>query len=565
MKSQGIDCSDALEITHSLDQGISVYAKCDLEEGDVVATIPKDSCLTVKTSGAKDIIEEYGFEGPLGLSFALMYEISLGHASPWAPYLHLLPNSESLPLVWSLDEVDSLLSGTEIHKVRFVESFVLLVVILMLDSDVGLWQIVKEDKALIYDDWKENILPLMDSTSLKLSPDFFGVEQYIAAKSLVASRSFEVDDYHGFGMVPLADLRMTSNLLDNCCPREVSFKNPLLHDIQMRFSPQTFLCSLVLDKLGGLMEDATWQGKTIGFLFCFNHKTGAENVHFTTELSHGDSDNDTDNNDEGNNMSDNKPLPQNSFDDGNLEDPSYLGNDSMILETIIVKSVKAGDEVFNTYGSMGNAGLLHRYGFTEPDNPNDIVNIDLELVLHWSSALFSGRHSRGRLSLWRRLDYHGCVSQNSEYFEISSNGEPEIELLILLYIMLLPEEAYNKLDLIVSTAGNLNEMVISLERGMIPFGKTSEISKELLLTKSVCDALLALADARESLYGSNSVDDIDALRSCCISDQKLYHSLMLRVSERMILKKLRTYAATAAARSHPTAKGTLSRKKLKRT
>ena len=139
MKSQGIDCSDALEITHSLDQGISVYAKCDLQEGDVVATIPKDSCLTVKTSGAKDIIEEYGFEGPLGLSFALMYEISLGHASPWAPYLHLLPNSESLPLVWSLDEVDSLLSGTEIHKVRFVESFVLLVVILMLDSDVGLW------------------------------------------------------------------------------------------------------------------------------------------------------------------------------------------------------------------------------------------------------------------------------------------------------------------------------------------------------------------------------------------------------------------------------------------
>lgn len=365
-------------------------------------------------------------------------------------------------------------------------------------------QIVKEDKALIYDDWKENILPLMDSTSLKLSPDFFGVEQYIAAKSLVASRSFEVDDYHGFGMVPLADL--------------------------------------------------------------FNHKTGAENVHFTTELSHGDSDNDTDNNDEGNNMSDNKPLPQNSFDDGNLEDPSYLGNDSMILETIIVKSVKAGDEVFNTYGSMGNAGLLHRYGFTEPDNPNDIVNIDLELVLHWSSALFSGRHSRGRLSLWRRLDYHGCVSQNSEYFEISSNGEPQIELLILLYIMLLPEEAYNKLDLVVSTAGNLNETVISLERGMISFGKTSEISKELLLTKSVCDALLALADARESLYGSNSVDnDIDALRSCCISDRKLYHSLMLRVSERMILKKLRTYAATAAARSHPTAKGTLSRKKLKRT
>ena len=88
-----------------------------------MATIPKDSCLTVNTSSAKDIIEDYGFEGPLGLSFALMYEISLGHASPWAPYLHLLPDSEPLPLVWTLDEVDSLLCGTELHKVRFVESF----------------------------------------------------------------------------------------------------------------------------------------------------------------------------------------------------------------------------------------------------------------------------------------------------------------------------------------------------------------------------------------------------------------------------------------------------------
>ena len=47
---------------------------------------------------------------------------------------------------------------------------------------------------------------------------------------------------------------------------------------------------------------------------------------------------------------------------------------------------------------------------TEPNNPNDLVNLDLELVLHWGSALFSGRHCRGRLSLWWRLDYHGCVS-----------------------------------------------------------------------------------------------------------------------------------------------------------
>lgn len=67
-------------------------------------------------------------------------------------------------------------------------------------------QTVKEDKALIVEDWKESILPLLDSSPSKLNPSFFSVEQYFAVKTLIASRAFQVDEYHGYGMVPLADL-----------------------------------------------------------------------------------------------------------------------------------------------------------------------------------------------------------------------------------------------------------------------------------------------------------------------------------------------------------------------
>lgn len=222
-------------------------------------------------------------------------------------------------------------------------------------------------------------------------------------------------------------------------------------------------------------------------------------------------------------------------------------------------------QVFNTYGYVGNAALLHRYGFTEANNPYDIVNIDLELVVQWSSSLFSGRHSRMRLSLWRRLDYGGCVSQNSEYFEISLNGEPQLELLILLYIMLLPEESYRQLDLTVSTAGSLNESLnlILPGHGNIETEEVPETIKDLLLTKSVRKALLAIANIRDSFYGSNSFeDDIEALRrSCPLRERKLYHSLMLRASERRILQKLRAYAAAAGAQLS----GAVVRKKLKRT
>lgn len=219
-------------------------------------------------------------------------------------------------------------------------------------------------------------------------------------------------------------------------------------------------------------------------------------------------------------------------------------------------------QVFNTYGSLGNAALLHRYGFTEPNNPFDIVNIDLELVLKWGCSLFSNRYCRARLSLWRRLDYSGCVSENSEYFEITFDGEPQTELLTLLYIMLLPEDACHKLDISICMADKVNGCVgiILSEKHDITWDRSSEISKDLLLTEKVCSALLALADVRESCYGSKSInDDVEALKRCCMKERKLYHSLVLRISERTILEKLRTYA-TVGAQTFQTAK----KKRMKR-
>ena len=67
-------------------------------------------------------------------------------------------------------------------------------------------QTVKEDKALVHEDWKACIVPFVESAPIKLDPNYFGVEQYFAAKSLISSRSFQIDEHYGFGMVPFADL-----------------------------------------------------------------------------------------------------------------------------------------------------------------------------------------------------------------------------------------------------------------------------------------------------------------------------------------------------------------------
>lgn len=118
MKSQSIDYSDALDlIIQQEDQQVSVKALCDLHDGDLIATIPKHSCLTVKSSGACRLIEDFCLEGYMALSVALMYEKSLGQNSPWFAYLQLMPDrNPDVPLLWSVDEIDNLLLGTELHK-----------------------------------------------------------------------------------------------------------------------------------------------------------------------------------------------------------------------------------------------------------------------------------------------------------------------------------------------------------------------------------------------------------------------------------------------------------------
>lgn len=116
MKANGVDCSDALDLLEDQNDAVSVKASRDLKEGDVVANISKTACLTVKTSGAREMIESAELDGPLALSVAIMYERGLGEESPWAGYLQILPFQEDLPLVWPLEDLDSLLSGTEIHK-----------------------------------------------------------------------------------------------------------------------------------------------------------------------------------------------------------------------------------------------------------------------------------------------------------------------------------------------------------------------------------------------------------------------------------------------------------------
>ncbi|CAM6058757.1 unnamed protein product [Sphagnum tenellum] len=496
MRENGIEYSDALafhEGDKTVAADIGVKALYDLKEGDLIATIPKEACLTVKTSQAAAMLDEAELGGDLGLAVAVMYERSKQQFSKWYGYLQLLPFRQSLPIVWSLIEIDSLLAGTELHKA------------------------IKEDRRLIQQDWRECYGILKDLYGEKFLENWFTLEHFLAAKTLVASRAFQVDDIHGFGMVPLADL--------------------------------------------------------------FNHKTAAEDVHFTSVFDDSNSEEadlssspirnkhdigqfylDLNSNNNGCHHEGSEEAVSSSQNgvENSTGSPSDWEGNTDILEMILVKDVAEGHEIFNTYGMLSNSALLHRYGFTEPNNPFDIVNVELATVSDICCQSFTQRHFRRRVNIWRKTGCEPCSSEGSEYFEITADGKPQAELLMLLYIIHLPDPACSSLLFEDDLVGKATRDVVAENEN-----KLNAILGELdcwLLTIPVCRCLMSLLLERNSLYpqeeegsmtksvqmqsGKNFSlkDSVDHERTKleninCEQDPKLFHALSLRLSERTILHK----------------------------
>jgi N-lysine methyltransferase SETD6 len=127
----------------------------------------------------------------------------------------------------------------------------------------------------------------------------------------------------------------------------------------------------------------------------------------------------------------------------------------------------------------------------------------------------------------------------------------QFELLTLLYVIYLSEETFDKHGTIVETSVSEDELSCAIDLIIVggsncsfkegSIQDASDLNK-FLLTKSVCKALVMLADLRESLYGSNSLKDNERKLMYHL-DRKLYHSLVLWVSERRILGRLRDYAS----------------------
>ncbi|KAH9850325.1 SET domain-containing protein [Lenzites betulinus] len=196
LQENGITLHDGISVVETPGRGVAVVAigAEHILHPQTVVSIPKSAILSVRSCALAEQIrwEPYGHSANLALAFALYSEILSETQSKWFPYLQTLP-ATPVPIarLWGdtaafPDDLDSneaqwWLHGTEIQReLQDAEGYLLM------------------DQARTY--YKMEVQPLLDS--MEYHPTLQG---FLHAYSLVCSRAFLVDAYHGLSMVPVAD------------------------------------------------------------------------------------------------------------------------------------------------------------------------------------------------------------------------------------------------------------------------------------------------------------------------------------------------------------------------
>jgi hypothetical protein len=300
--------------------GYFVQAEKDLKVGDIVARIPKDSVLSVRNTAIADVIEEIEYGGVLGLCLAVLYEMSLGEKSPWHTYLEAI-RVPLLPMFWD-SKATAMLQGTDVGRA------------------------IIQDREFVTEDFNELILPLLPRYPI-LKKDFFTLDNWFKAHSIVSSRAFSVDDYHGESIVPVADL----------------FNHHFEENVHFEIWNVCDLC--------GAAEE---------MCDCNNFEEQEDDEETAVSMEDDD-------------------IPDLEAENKALHSDEEA--DVSVLEMVVVNAVPKGAEVFNTYGKHSNASLLRLYGFLLDENPHSTVTIDREEVI--SAIKVLSEDFEDRIAYWDQV------------------------------------------------------------------------------------------------------------------------------------------------------------------
>ncbi|KAG9013269.1 hypothetical protein FRB95_009823 [Tulasnella sp. JGI-2019a] len=286
-------------------QGIAVFSNTSIPPSTSLVQIPKSSILSIKSCSLSNVFRSIheGMEDHPSITFALalLTEIKLAARSRWYGYIQSLPVSVvKIAAFWETDggsdggRAQRWCKGTEVEKILLRER---------MESSLRSF-------------WTDVAQPILSSVNLKA--EYADMRH---AYSLVSSRAFYVDSYHGISMVPIAD----------------AFNH--VEENQIHLETDYDVCS------------------TCGSLDVCEHD----------EEQHAD-DPDQQSRQETPNW---KSRVQHRFTD-------ELDMCEMVTNT----PIEPGNEVFNSYdANLSNAQLLCHYGFLLEGNSNDIVTWSMDEIV----------------------------------------------------------------------------------------------------------------------------------------------------------------------------------------
>jgi SET domain-containing protein 6 len=198
----------------------AIYARTPITEGNPLALIPKDAVLSRRTSACSHLLEKQRLGGGLALTVAVMCELLRGERSRWGGYLRTLPwrtGEAGVPALWveeagdeeGEDDDDQGASATAPAPPTQPE---------LLLAGTEAQGFARLDARDVARDYKTLVEPALIGTPARRrawlaavgggsdnASSLPSLALFRRAASLVSSRAFRVDGWHGDAMVPVAD------------------------------------------------------------------------------------------------------------------------------------------------------------------------------------------------------------------------------------------------------------------------------------------------------------------------------------------------------------------------
>lgn len=586
------DYTNSENLTVCTGLGLGIIALKDIEEGRELCSIPKSACISIRTSGIADVLEQESLGGGLGLIVAVLYEMSLGKASPWYEYLNAIPTREYLPIFWNEQEI-SALEGTELQ-----------------DS-------AATDKEAMLEDFESHVAPIPNKYPGRFIGNFVTFHNFMNAASLVASRAFGIDEFHGESMVPLADIfnhkcsvvelsdeyavveeeamsqgTQFSNSSEENCSSDDSYDDGQIREDRFPKGNVSFENSLRSQEVNteSLSADATnhvqpvecygLEEQSIGEVSESSRKENQEGISKEVKPIHAKSD---------------EQIVLHGMSTANgLHLKLQIGiiekGDNLLI--VAASPISCGNEIHNTYGELGNADLVKKYAFCLTENPFTSVNLckneviqaceDVQKALQkidddGTENKIHEKRGKERKNKYQKIEVHSSkdtrcfdadfqlrkkmlledtewLDEDEEPFEIYPNGFCSASLLATLRI--LCSKTNTTIDKALYDPVERNELAVSswATVGMPTY--CENINREGFMTLEMAIALLRAIESRMKRYRPFRaiLDQTDTLldsledellsietASCPLDDSACARrsALMLRYSEIKILSDMR--------------------------